>query len=64
MLDAKEAMKVAQQNYETWGHYIVETRTLDELQEDLQGFNNLEEWIYARERVAEIHQEIEAQTKP
>lgn len=59
MLDAKKALELAQDNYATWGQYVVETTTLEELQEQLEDFDTLEQWVEVRERVADAYREIE-----
>ena len=48
---------LAQDNYETWGQYIVECYTDDELKESLVDYDTLEEWVEIRKRVAEIYEE-------
>ena len=52
-----QAKKLAQDNYETWGHWIVECYDDDEVAENLADFDSLEEWIDIRIRVAEVHRE-------
>ena len=51
-----KAKKLAQDNHETWGQYIVEAYTDDELVLDLAHFNTLEEWVSVH-RVANILEE-------
>jgi hypothetical protein len=48
---------LAQDNYETWGQYIVECYTDEELKESLVDYDTLEEWVEIRKRVAEIYEE-------
>lgn len=51
------AKKLAQDNYETWGQYVVECYTDEELTEDLSDFSTLEEWIDIRISVANVLEE-------
>ena len=55
-----EAKKLSQDNYESWGQYIVECYTDDELKESLESFDNLEDWIEVRIAVAEVYADREA----
>lgn len=52
-----EAKKLAKDNYSTWGQWIVECYTSDELAEALADFESLEEWVDVRIRVAEVYAE-------
>jgi hypothetical protein len=54
------AKALANQNYETWGQYVVECYTDDELIADLQDFQDLAEWIDVRVRVGEVYAELDA----
>ena len=51
------AKNLAQDNYETWGQYIVECYTDEELKESLVDYDTLEEWVEIRKRVAEVYEE-------
>ena len=55
-----EAKELANDNYETWGQYIVECYEDSELAESLEDFDNLEEWIEVRIAVAEVYADREA----
>ena len=55
-----EAKKLAHDNYESWGQYIVECYEDSELAESLQDFDSLEEWVEVRIAVAEVYAEREA----
>ena len=52
-----KAKKLAQDNYETWGQWIVECCDDNELALDLANFNTLEEWVDVRISVANILEE-------
>ena len=49
--------KLAQDNYETWGQYVVECYSDEELRQDLSDFSTVEEWIEVRISVANILEE-------
>ena len=55
-----EAKELANDNYETWGQYIVECYEDSELAESLESFDTLEDWIEVRIAVAEVYSEREA----
>lgn len=55
-----EAKKLAQDNYEGWGQYVVECYEDSELAESLESFDTLEDWIEVRIAVAEVYAEREA----
>ena len=55
-----EAKELANDNYETWGQYIVECYEDSELAESLEDFNSLEEWVEVRISIANIYEEREA----
>ena len=55
-----KAKKLASENYESWGQYIVECYTDEELEECLEDFHSLEEWAEVRLTIANIHKEREA----
>ena len=55
-----EAKKLAQDNYESWGQYIVECYEDGDLKESLESFDTLEDWIEVRIRVAGVYAEREA----
>ena len=55
-----EAKKLANNNYESWGQYIVECYEDSELAESLEDFDSLEEWIEVRISIANIYEEREA----
>ena len=55
-----EAKKLAQDNYESWGQYVVECYEDSELKESLESFDTLEDWIEVRIAVAEVYAEREA----
>lgn len=48
------ARQLAEDNYDSWGQYVVECYTDAELIEDLAGFDTLDEWIDIRITVAEV----------
>ena len=52
-----QVKQIAQDNYETWGQYIVECYTDTELADNLSDFDTLEEWIEVRKSVANILEE-------
>lgn len=51
-----EAKKLADDNYETWGQYIVECYEDSELAESLEDFNSLNEWVEVRISIANIYE--------
>ena len=55
-----EAKELANDNYETWGQYIVECYEDSELAESLESFDTLEDWVEVRIAVAEVYSEREA----
>jgi hypothetical protein len=55
-----KAKKLAHDNYESWGQYIVECYTDSELAESLEDFDSLEDWIEVRISIANIYEEREA----
>ena len=55
-----KAKKLAHDNYESWGQYIVECYTDSELAESLESFGTLEDWVEVRIAVAEVYAEREA----
>ena len=55
-----EAKELANDNYETWGQYVVECYEDSELAESLESFDTLEDWIEVRIAVAEVYGEREA----
>ncbi len=55
-----EAKKLAQDNYESWGQYVVECYTDSELEKDLSDFDSLEDWVDIRIRVADVLEERQA----
>jgi hypothetical protein len=55
-----KAKKLAHDNYESWGQYIVECYTDSELTESLEDFNSLDEWVEVRISIANIYEEREA----
>ncbi len=52
-----EAKKLSQDNYESWGQYVVECYEDSELAESLESFDTLEDWIEVRIAVAEVYAE-------
>jgi len=52
-----KAKNLAQDNYETWGQYIVECYTDEELTENLSDFDTIEEWVDIRKSVANVIEE-------
>lgn len=46
--------KMAEDNYDSWGQYVVECYTDKELVNDLADFNTLQEWVDIRIAVAEV----------
>jgi hypothetical protein len=55
-----EAKELANDNYESWGQYVVECYEDSELAESLESFDNLEDWVEVRIAVAEVYAEREA----
>ena len=55
-----EAKELAQDNYESWGQYIVECYEDSELAESLEDFDSLGEWVKVRISIANIYEEREA----
>lgn len=55
-----EAKKLANDNYESWGQYIVECYEDGDLKESLESFDTLEDWVEVRIRVAGVYAEREA----
>jgi len=55
-----EAKKLANDNYESWGQYVVECYTDSELEKDLSDFDSLEDWVDIRIRVADVLEERQA----
>ena len=54
------AKALANQNYSTWGQWVVECYSDEELIADLKDFPDLAEWMDVRIRVGEIYAEREA----
>jgi hypothetical protein len=52
-----EAKQLAQDNYESWGQYIVECYTDEELKADLADYTTIEEWVDFRIRIADTIEE-------
>ena len=52
-----KAKNLAEENYETWGQYIVECYTDEELAEDLYEIGTMEEWVEIRKSVANVIEE-------
>ena len=52
-----QVRQMAQDNYESWGQYVVECNTDEQLVNDLADFGTLEEWVNIRITVAEIIEE-------
>ena len=55
-----EAKKLANENYESWGQYIVECYEDSELAESLEDFTSLDEWVEVRISIANVLEEREA----
>lgn len=55
-----EAKKLAKDNYEDWGQYVVECYEDGDLKESLESFDTLEDWVEVRIAVAEVYSEREA----
>lgn len=51
------ARKLAADNYETWGQYIVECFSDDELREDIESCSSTRGWVSYRKHVAARHEE-------
>ena len=56
----QKARQLARNDYNTWGQYVIECYTNDELHEDLEEFHSLAKWIEIRKEVAAYHREIES----
>jgi hypothetical protein len=54
-----QVRQMAEDNYDSWGQYVVECYTDKELVKDLADFNTLEEWVDIRIAVAEVIAERE-----
>ena len=55
-----EARNLAEDNYSTWGQWVVECMTDAELSESLGDARTLAEWVAIRKVVASAHCEIES----
>lgn len=56
-----EAKRLANVNYSTWGQWVVETMTNEEIAESLEDCNNdINEFVERRIRVANYYSEIES----
>lgn len=56
-----EAKRLANVNYSTWGQWVVETMTNEEIAELLEDCNNdIKEFVERRIRVANYYSEIES----
>ena len=54
-----QVKQMAEDNYDSWGQYVVECYTDKELVKDLADFETLEEWVDIRIAVAEVIAERE-----
>lgn len=54
-----EAKKLANDNYSSWGQWVIECLDDEELLEEIIDFDTIEDWIEIREQVADAHREIE-----
>jgi len=53
----KEAKRRAEENYPTWGNYVVEAYTDEELTAELADHRSLSDWVTTRRRVASVFEE-------
>lgn len=57
----EEAQALAEENYSTWGQYIIECYNFEDIRQNLLDYKGrpykMEAWIEMRKRVADIHQE-------
>lgn len=56
----EKAKKLAEENYSTWGQWVIECYTDSELGENLEDFRTIEEWVKVRQDVAGYYKEIES----
>ena len=54
----EEAKRLAQENYDTWGHWVVECMTDSDILESIFT-QTIEEWVKTQEAVAGVYKEIE-----
>lgn len=54
-----KAKELAEKNYSTWGQYIVECYTDNELAEELADHKTLAAWVKTRKAVASVYAERE-----
>lgn len=52
-----EAKKLAQDNYERWGQYVIECYTDSELEKNLSDFDSIKDWVDIRIRIADVLEE-------
>jgi hypothetical protein len=55
-----QVKQMAEDNYDSWGQYVVECYTDEEIVKDLANFDTLEEWVDIRIAVAEVIEERES----
>jgi hypothetical protein len=58
MKDWEKGKKLAMENYETWGQWVIECMTDEEIAEDIAEHESFKEWVEIRIIVGEHHQEI------
>ena len=55
----ENAKKLALDNYETWGQWVIETYEDSDLQDQLDEYETLEQWVVLRVSIANAFKEIE-----
>lgn len=54
----EKAKKLAEENYETWGQWVIECMSDSEILKSI-GDQSLEEWVGIQEAVASVYREVE-----
>jgi hypothetical protein len=60
MIELTEAKRLAEENYSTWGQWVIECYTDQELQDELDEHASLKDWVEFRKTLASIYEEREA----
>jgi hypothetical protein len=55
-----QVKQMAEDNYDSWGQYVVECYTDEEIVKDLANFDTLEEWVDIRIAVEKVIEERES----
>jgi hypothetical protein len=56
-----KAKKLSEENYETWGQWVVECMTDEELQAELEEFETFQAWLDIRITVGLIYEERQSE---